>query len=82
MDSGIYRDGMKVELTLECRHFADRFSAKWILVLPIAPLWRSSMYVRIYLPPSYNIPQSVYKHGVLLFAKMVGCCYGMRNLRW
>ena len=50
MDSGIYREGMKVELTLDCRHFADRFSAKWILVLPIAPLWRSSMYVRIHLP--------------------------------
>ena len=52
MDSGIYREGMKVELTIDCRHFADRFSAKWILVLSIAPLWRSSMYVRIYLSPT------------------------------
>ena len=73
MDSGIYGEGMKVGLTLDCRHFAVRISAKWIAVLPIAPLWRSSLYVRIHLPPTYNIPQSVYKHGVLLFAKTVGC---------
>ena len=50
-----------------------RISAKLILVLPTASLWRSLMNVRIHLPPTYNIPQSVYKHGVLLFAKMVGC---------
>ena len=36
---------MKVGLTLDCRHFAVRISARLILVLPIMPLWRSPQLI-------------------------------------
>lgn len=43
VDSGIPRGDMRMGLTLDCSLFEGRVSAKLILVLPMAPLWRSSI---------------------------------------
>ena len=55
MDSRIHRRDVRVRLALDCRLFEGRVSAKWLLVLPTVPLWRSLIQVRINLPPIYSI---------------------------